>query len=228
MGDTSLHSFSHTLAYLKAPYSAYCYVTLYINDLRPTANHIKYADASTIYSSINTDDSTIYTSINKSEDVNITNASSHHATVSMCPDPLQEAASYATSWYDQNGVLPNASKSSSIALTLQKKIDTNLILINKTEVSDDVSAQLLGVTYDQHPKFSLHADTIIHAVSKPRKTGVDDAGLTMFYKSRILPRIYAAPSWYPLLTTDKERFETYQRHCLRLMYMHPYLGNTNS
>ena len=153
----------------------------------------------------------------------------------MCPDPLQEAASYATSWYDQNGVLPNASKSSSIALTLQKKIDINPILINETEVSDDVSAQLLGVTYAQHPKFSLHADTIVdeclpafHTVSKLRKTGVDDAGLTMFYKSRILPRIYAAPSWYPLLTTDKERFETYQRHCLRLMYMHPYLGNTNS
>ena len=69
---------------------------IYINDLCKTAYHIKYADDSTIYTSINTDDSFIYTSINKSEDVNITNASSHHATVSISPDPLQEAASYAT------------------------------------------------------------------------------------------------------------------------------------
>ena len=196
---------------------------IYINDLRPNAHHIKYAD-----------DSTIYSSINKS-DVNITNASSHKATVSMSTDPLQDAANYATSWCDQNSMLLNASKSSSITFTLQKKIDIDPILINETEVSDDVSTKLLGVTYDQHLKFSKHVDTIIdkcrpafHAMSKLRKAGVDDAGLTMFYKSRIVPLIiYAAPSWYPLLSvTDKERLEKYQRHCLRMIY--PYLDDTNS
>ena len=68
----------------------------------------------------------------------------------MSTDPLQDAANYATSWCDQNSMLLNASKSSSITFTLQKKIDIDPILINETEVSDDVSTNLLGVTYDQH------------------------------------------------------------------------------
>ena len=111
---------------------------IYINDLRPNAHHIKYADDST--------------TINKS-DVNITNALLHKDTVSMFTDPRQDAANYAIPWCDQN----NASKSSSITFTLQKKIDINPILLYETEVSEDISTKLLGVTYDQHLKFSIHS-----------------------------------------------------------------------
>ena len=93
----------------------------------------------------------------------------------------------------------------------------------------------IGVTFDQHLRFSQHVDSIIekcrpafHAICKLRKAGVNDSSLTLFYKARIIPlMIYAAPCWYPLLgKTDKERLDKYQRHCLRLIY--PNLENSAS
>ena len=101
-------------------------------------------------------------------------------------------------------------------------------------MEDNCSVKLLGVTFDQHLRFSQHVDSIIgkcrpafHSICKLRKAGVNDSSLTLFYKARIIPLIYAAPCWYPLLgKTDKERHEKYQRHCLRLIY--PNLENSAS
>ena len=117
----------------------------------------------------------------------------------------QDAANYATSWCAQYSMLINASKSSSITFTLQKKIDIDPILIIRTEISDNVSTKLLGVTYDQHLKFSLHVDTIIdkcrpafHAMSNWGKQVWIILAYPCFFKSRIVPLIiYAVPSWYP-------------------------------
>ena len=79
----------------------------------------------------------------------------------MFTDPLQDAANYATSWCDKNSMLLNTFKSSSITFTLQKKIDIHPFLMNEAEASEGVSSKLLGVTYDQHLKFSKHIDIII-------------------------------------------------------------------
>ena len=97
------------------------------------------------------------------------------------------------------------------------------------------TTKLLGVTLDQHMRFSAHVDSIIekcrpafHAISKLRKAGVNDTSLAHFYQSRILPIItYAAPMWYPLISQcDRERLEKYQRLCLRIIL--PYVDDTGT
>ena len=188
---------------------------IYINGLAPKTNYVKYADDSTVYHPIFTDDAVI------------SNSTSQTATVLLPNNPLQEAADYATSWCEQNCMLLNASKSNTITFTLRKQLEIDPISINSSEVEDNCSVKLLDVTFDQHLRFSQHVDSIIekcrpafHSICKLRKAGVNDSSLTLFYKARIIPlMIYAAPCWYPLLgKTDKERLDKYQRHCLRLVY----------
>ena len=132
-------------------------------------------------------------------------------------------------------MLLNAAKSNTITFTLKKQLDIQPITIGNSEVVDNSSVKLLGVTFDSHLKFAKHVDSIIekcrpafHAICKLRKAGVNNQSLIMFYKARIIPLLtYAAPCWYPLLgINDKERLEKYQRHCLRIIY--PFHDSSNS
>lgn len=194
---------------------------VYIHDLVPNTNHVKYAD-----------DSTLYHPINKQE-AQITQSTSTRATVSLPQDHLQEAVSYASTWCEENSMLLNAEKSNSITFTLRKQLDMDPILVGDSEVREHSAVKLLGVTFDNHLKFTKHVDNIIekcrpafHAMCNLRKAGVNSESLTLFYKARITPLLtYASPCWFPLIgKSDRDRLDKYQRHCLRMIY--PTLENT--
>ena len=190
---------------------------IFINDLTPATNHVKYAD-----------DTTLYHSIFKNSAM-VTASTTNTATLQLLTDPLQEATTYAADWSNDNQMLLNTTKSSTITFTLKKSIFVEDITIYDQPVMECSTTKLLGVTLDQHMRFSAHVDSIIekcrpafHAISKLRKAGVNDTSLAHFYQSRILPIItYAAPMWYPLISQcDRERLEKYQRLCLRIILPH--------
>lgn len=79
------------------------------------------------------------------------------------------------------------------------------------------------VKFDQYLSFKQHVDSIfeifrpaINAICKLCKVRVKNRGLTLFYKSCIVPlMIYAAPCWVKRIRIDR-----YQRQCLCLIYQH--------
>ena len=95
--------------------------------------------------------------------------------------------------------------------------------MKNSEAANENTVKLLGVTFDQHLRFSPHIDALIqrcrpafHAIIKLRKAGVNDESLCKFYKSRVVPLLaYAAPCWFSQLSnTEIERLEKYQGLCL--------------
>ena len=97
------------------------------------------------------------------------------------------------------------SKSNAIFFSAQKKITASPLTMKESEVANDNFVKLIGVTFDQHLRFSAHTDALIqrcrpafHAIIKLRKGGVKDESLCKFYKSSVVPLLtYAAPCWFP-------------------------------
>ena len=189
---------------------------IFIDNLRPAVNCIKYAD-----------DTTVYNIVHK-RDVTIFNSTAHKASLSFLHpgNPIQEAADYTMKWCQLNSMLLNATKSQSITFTLQKSIDSVPIKVNDVVIEENESVRLLGVYIDSHMRFSANVDSIIakvkpatHALIQLKRVGVSVSSLTVIYKSRILSLLsYAAPSWFPFLShSDKMRLERVQRLCLRVI-----------
>lgn len=181
---------------------------IFISNLTPNIDHIKYADDTTIYNTITSDD------------VTISDSTAHKATITFHENHLQTAAEYASLWCKENHMLLNTAKSSTITFTLQKVITSDPICIEGNDIEELNSTKLLGVTFDEHLRFSIHVDTVIeksrpafHAMIKLKKCGVKPVSLGIFYQTRILPIItYAAPSWYPFISNnDKEKLEKHQK-----------------
>ena len=186
----------------------------FVDDLCPSVETIKYADDTTLYHAI------------RKPDVVITDSTRKYATIKYDKNPLQSAADQAAQWSDINSMTLNTSKSQVLTVSLCKQIDSEPIIIKGTAIEETSTAKLLGVTYDQHVKFSEHIDLGIskskgafHALVQLKKAGVDMQSLAQFYRSRISPILtYAAPSWYPQITkTNREKLEKYQRLCLRII-----------
>ena len=187
---------------------------VFVDDLKPDINCIKYAD-----------DTTVYNIIRKS-DVTVTQSTSRSASISFASNPLQTAATYASTWCKDNSMLLNATKSQTINFSLQKKIDCAPIRVNDTEIEDLSAVKLLGVKFDSHMKFTNHVESVIdkakpavHAIIQLKKIGVTSISLCRFYQSRVLSILaYAAPSWFPYLSkNDKEKLERLQKLCLRVI-----------
>ena len=187
---------------------------IFIDDLAPAVNFVKYADDTTLYHSLRTNE------------VSISDSTASRCTISLTHNPLQDAANYTSNWCRENKMLLNTTKSNQITFSLKKEITSSPITIDATDIAEVESTKLLGVVFDKHLRFSDHVTTIIdkcrpafHAISKLRKAGVDDSSLALFYKSRITPLLsYAAPAWYPMISKqDRERLEKYQRLCLRVI-----------
>ena len=186
---------------------------IFVNDLQPQLKHMKYAD-----------DTTIYNTIQKT-DVTISESTARKATISFIENPLQCAATYAANWCDTNEMLLNTTKSNVITFSVQKKITSTPICIENTTITENEDVKLLGVHFDQHLKFSKHVDKLIertrpsvHAITKLRKAGVSSSSLALFYKARVLSILsYSAPSWFPFLSQhdNKEKLENHQKLCLR-------------
>ena len=187
---------------------------VFVNDLEPNTNHIKYADDTTLYNTV------------RLGDVEISDSTAHRATISFTQNPLQEAASYAAAWCDSNEMLLNTTKSMCISFTLQKHLTVEPITINGCEIEQKEEVKLLGVTFDSHMRFSTHVDNIIrrtkpafHAIIRLKKAGLTPTNLVLFYKSRIVSILtYCSPSWYPYISgNDKTKLERYERLCLRII-----------
>ena len=133
---------------------------VFVNDLKPNTNHIKYANDTTLYNTV------------RLGDVEISDLTALRAIISFTQKPLQEAASYAAAWCDSNEMLLNTTKSMCISFTLQNHPTVEPIDINGCEIEQKEEVKLLGVTFDSHMKFSAHVDNIIrrtklafHAIS---------------------------------------------------------------
>lgn len=188
---------------------------VFVNSLEPSLRHIKYADDTTLYNAI------------KCSDVEISASTSTKATITFHhANPIQVAAEYSSQWCLHNSMLLNTAKSCRITFTLRKSISSEPVTINNAEIEEHVEVKLLGVTLDQHLRFTPHVDAAIkkskpafHALVQLKRAGVNISNLTLFYRSRILPILtYAAPCWFPHLSgNDKDKLEKYQRLCLRII-----------
>ena len=186
-----------------------------VNTLQPDLPYVKYADDTTVYHTV------------QSQNVHIAHSTPTEATVTFKDsNPLQTAANYSSVWSSENSMILNAAKSTLITFTLRKTIHTESLVINDANIIEHEKVKLLGVTFDQHLRFPSQGEAAIakcrpafHALVQLKRSGVASAGLALFYHSRIISILtYAASCWYPHTSNhDREKLEKYQRLCLRII-----------
>ena len=190
---------------------------IFVNDLSPATNHIKYADDTTLYNAV------------QSSDINITSSDAQHATISFIDNPLQFAANFASNWCEENSMTLNTAKSITISFSLKKTIYSEPIRIKDQSIEDKSAVKLLGVHFDTHLKFNTHVNEVLlkskpafHALIRLKRAGLDSDCLSSFYQARIVSIIiYAAASWYPFISkNDKTKLERYQSLCSRIILPH--------
>jgi hypothetical protein len=187
---------------------------IFVDTLQPEIDHIKYADDTSIYNTIGTSDADTLTSTSRA------------ATLSMKINRLATAADYASVWSAQNHMRLNTQKTKTITFSLQKMIASESITINGNVIEEVASTKLLGVTFDQHMRFSDHVLAAIdkskpafHAMVQLKRSGAKPSDLLLFYRTRILSILcYAAPVWYPYISSNsKEQLEKQQRLCTKII-----------
>ena len=156
---------------------------VYIDDLQPECETIKYAD-----------DITIYSIVKK-------NPTEHHKE-------LQPSLNYISQWASDNNMLINTRKTHLVKMTLSEPKHADNYVID--DVSSNISShtKLLGVTIDSRLSFAEHVNDIVSRTSfklftmrRLRRLGANEKCLMMFYRSHILSVItYAAPAWSSLIT----------------------------
>ena len=189
---------------------------IYVADLIPTNNTLKYADDTTLYSTVSRND------------INITEKAGRTRRIDIDPNPMQLAADKATEWCNTNQQIINATKTQHMFFTLQLEPTLcNPISIKGENITQTTSAKLLGVHLDSHLTFNEHVHktinktkTSVHGLLTLKRHGVRDKLLVKYYQSCIIPIIsYAAPSWYTHITEhSKNRLEKHQSLCLRIIY----------
>jgi hypothetical protein len=188
----------------------------FVSDLSPDTATIKYADDTTIYHPI------------ARNNIIITNSNAKQATVTWEGNPIQTAVTYmyAADWSNANQMILNSAKSQVITFTLRKQLCMDSICIEDQPLTEFRAVKLLGVAFDANLKFHDQVERILsnsrpafHALVQLKKSGINNPGLSLFFKARILPILcYAAPCWYPHITNgDKLKLERYQRLCLRII-----------
>ena len=90
----------------------------------------------------------------------VTASTANTAMLKLLTDPLQEATTYAADWSSDNQMLLNTTKSSTVTFTLKKSTSVEGITIYDQPLMECSTMKLLGVTLDQHMRFSAHSDTI--------------------------------------------------------------------
>lgn len=189
---------------------------IFVNDLQPDSKTIKYAD-----------DTTVYTTIKKKDPTTINRTARDHC-ISLLDNSIQKAASGVLSWSNDNGMSLNVSKTKSMFVSLRDNVySTDPIVLNGSDIENVTVFKLLGVNIDSHLKFDTHVDIITskarsksYALVTLKRYGLDQASLLRFYVANIRPALcYAAPAWYCFLgETLKDRLEKVQRYCFRIIY----------
>jgi hypothetical protein len=188
---------------------------IFVDTLRPETDHMKYADDTTVYSTI------------QRKDVDITQSSSTAVTLSLHHNNIQVAADYAIQWSCDHFMQLNTSKTKAITFSLKKIISMPPVNASGVDIEDVSTSKLLGVVFDRHMKFNDHVHHAInktrsafHALVQLKRASVNSANLILFYRTRILSILcYAAPSWYPYVSeTSKQELEKHQKLCLKIVF----------
>ena len=80
---------------------------VYVSDLKPSRNTIKYADDTTLYDTI------------RKKDLTVTDQSGRNRVITLPENTMQSAANEATSWSENNHQRLNAGKTQHMLFTLQ-------------------------------------------------------------------------------------------------------------
>ena len=189
---------------------------IYVNNLEPAPDTIKYAD-----------DTSIFTTISKSA-VDVLKKSKSHHLINITQNSMQSAADKALDWSKQHHQRINAAKTQYMMFTLKQNPElNNKITMNNTAIEQSTEAKLLGVCLDSHLTFSKQIDqcieksrSAVHGLLTLRRHGVSSKMLVKFYQARILPVLsYAAPAWFTYAPQyAKDRLERHQSLCLRIIY----------
>ena len=190
---------------------------VYVSDLNPSPNTIKYADDTTVYGSI------------EKKDVIVKEKSGRDRTISLNTDnDMQTAADNATQWSEDNAQRLNASKTQYVLFTLQlNAFLDHPITVNDQIITQSNDAKLLGVVLDRHLTFVTHVEESIkksrgavHGLLTLKRHGVNTSMLVKFYRTRVLSILtYAAAAWYTYTPQyARDHLERHQSLCLRIIY----------
>ena len=189
---------------------------IYVQDLGSGDKVIKYADDTTIYSSV------------KKSDVDVVSRNKRDRIINVCHNSLQNSTNSVVQWCNANHQSINAAKTQHMILTLQSNVTlVNPITIRSEPINQTKTAKLLGVQIDNHMSFNEHVSSVIeksrsavHGLLTLKRHGVRSHLLVKFYCARILPILtYAAPSWFTYTTNhSRDALERHQSLCLRIIY----------
>ena len=155
----------------------------------------------------------------------ITVAARSKPTVSTNP-VLQHTMEAISADADNDHMLINIAKCSTMRITATKGPDLSPILVNHTEVPHRQDMQLLGVTIQHNLKWDTQVQTMIMKANTRRyfltvlkRAGVQLQDLVRCYSAFIRPMLeYASPVWHPGLTKElSDDLEQVQRQCLRTL-----------
>ena len=189
---------------------------VYVSDLKPSRNTIKYADDTTLYDTI------------RKKDLTVTDQSGRNRVITLPENTMQSAANEASSWSENNHQRLNAGKTQHMLFTLQLDVSLSTpITVNDEAIEQTPSAKLLGVKLDNHLNFTEHVASSIeksraavYGLLTLKRHGIRSDLLVKFYLTRILPILtYACPAWFTYTTkTAKDRLERHQSLCLQIIY----------
>ena len=215
-GGTSSSYLSTKLGVPQGTISGPALWKIYVSNLQPAISTLKYAD-----------DTTIYTTVPKS-DIILRSQSGHDRSVTIRDNAMQTAAAAANQWSKDNYQRLNTGKTQYMIFTPQLNVNLEIpIKIDDQNIEQTQSAKLLGVTLDTHLKFASHVDmaiqksrSAVHGLLTLKRHGVTNNMLSLFYQSRILSILsYASPAWYTFTPQyARDKLENHQSRCLRIIH----------
>ena len=195
--------------------------SIYINDLPTEISSCSPSCSTTIYA----DDVTTYRPVYKQETQLQTIS---HRSRLMPISPLQPAINAIHNWSQNTDMMLNTAKTKTMNISPSLNIKSDLGLNVNSDIIEEVSEfKLLGVIIDKHLSFSSHVDSIhsrarsrLNALLTLKRYGVEKSSLLRFYLANVRSVLsYAAPAWFSYLSdTNKNRLESIQRQCLRIIY----------
>ena len=195
--------------------------SVYINDLPQKIADASPSSETTIYA----DDVTSYQPVYK-QDAELTSIS--RTSRLMSNSPLQPALDAIQRWSLDNDMTLNTAKTKTMNVSPSLNIISDLGLnVDSKQIEEVSEFKLLGVMIDTHLSFTSHVETTysraksrLHALLTLKRFGVDEPSLIRFYLANIRSLLcYAAPAWFSYLSdNNKNRLESIQRQCLRVIY----------
>ena len=132
----------------------------------------------------------------------------------------------AHDWFSHNGLLLNASKSTSMLMSRNEStLDNFSFTLCNDNISISNSIKLLGVTIDNKLNFNEHIADIIRKVSnqlqvmKRHKRLIPEKAKIILYKAYFLPHLnYCSLVWHHCGKRNSDKLEKLNLRCLRFVF----------